>query len=108
MLALLLLLAGCQSRGEMERELRQELLQLRSVIDDYNYKNQHGPQSLQELVQAGYLREIPVDSCTGKRDWRTIPCEHYKAIPDHTTPGICDVKSACRKKAKDGTPYSTW
>jgi general secretion pathway protein G len=109
LIAFLLLLTGCQDRKQMESDLRLRLLEVRSGIDQYTYNKQHGPESLDELVRTGYLHEIPLDPCTGKADWTTITCQHYKAMPNDVMPGLCDVKSACKKKTKEGVaPYSTW
>ena len=48
-----------------ESVLRNNLTTLRNVIDEYTYDKQKAPQSLQDLVSAGYLREIPIDPITG-------------------------------------------
>ena len=106
----LLLLSGCMSRKEMEEYLRQDLLDIRSAIERYKTDKGQGPDALDELVRAGYLKQIPKDPCTGKRDWVLNSCEHYKAIPDpeHPERGICDVHSACRKENKHGEPYKDW
>jgi general secretion pathway protein G len=107
-MVMVLLLSGCMSRKEMEDTLRQDLLTMRAAIDQYTSDKQQAPQTLDDLVRAGYLKEIPKDPCTGKRDWMINSCEHYKAIPDNTEPGICDVHSACRKENKGGAPYKDW
>src|SRR3954451_6668897 len=106
----LLLLTGCMSRKEMEKELRDRLLFIRSSIDRYQMDKGRGPDTLDDLVRAGYLKEIPEDPCTGKPDWTINSCEHYKAIPDkeNPEPGICDVHSACKKENKGGEPYKDW
>src|SRR5438067_1151356 len=56
-----------------ESVLKQNLFTLRTVIDEYTYDKQKAPQSLQDLVQQGYLRGIPVDPMTGTDStWRII------------------------------------
>jgi general secretion pathway protein G len=109
-LTCLLLLGGCMSRAEMEERLRQDLLDLRSGIERFHSDKGQHPDTLDDLVRAGYLKQIPEDPCTGKRDWVVNSCEHYKAIPDPENPerGICDVHSACRKENKGGEPYKDW
>src|SRR3569832_883254 len=57
-----------------EAVLRQDLFAMRSVIDQYTMDKGKAPQSLEDLVQAGYLREIPVDPFTNARDtWQAQP-----------------------------------
>ena len=105
-----LALGGCMSRKEMEEQLRERLLLIRSSIDRYHNDKGRGPDTLDDLVRAGYLKQVPEDPCTGKRDWIVNSCEHYKAIPDkeNPEPGLCDVHSACRKENKGGEPYKDW
>ncbi|MCC7341628.1 MAG: type II secretion system protein [Bryobacterales bacterium] len=91
-----------------ESVLKQNLFTLRTVIDEYTYDKQRAPQSLQDLVENGYLREIPVDPITGSRtDW-IIVMEDAVASVDQTSPGIFDVKSASGDISLEGTPYNEW
>src|ERR1700753_440530 len=59
-------------RRSKESVLKNNLFTLRTVIDNYTYDKQKAPQSLQDLVSEGYLREIPIDPMTGSNNWRTI------------------------------------
>ena len=53
--------------------LKNNLFTLRQVIDEYTYDKKKAPQSLQDLVAAGYLRDIPIDPITNRIDtWHTI------------------------------------
>ncbi len=52
-----------------ESVLRQDLFQLRSLISQYTLDKQKAPQSLEDLVTAGYLKQLPADPTTGKADW---------------------------------------
>lgn len=89
-----------------ESVLANNLFTLRTVIDNYTYDNAKAPQSLQDLVSAGYLRAIPVDPITGSNQtWQTVPEDPSQAV-DQTNPGIWDVHSGSDKTALDGTPYS--
>jgi general secretion pathway protein G len=90
-----------------ESVLHSNLTTLRTVIDNYTYDKQKAPQSLQDLVTAGYLRAIPVDPMTGTADWRTIMEDVSQAV-DQSDPGIFDVKSTSDKISLDGTPYAEW
>jgi len=90
-----------------ESVLRQNLFTLRTVIDEFTYDKAKAPQSLQDLVSEGYLRQIPVDPMTGQADWNTI-MEDSVASVDQMQPGIFDVRSKSDKKSLEGTPYSEW
>jgi general secretion pathway protein G len=68
---------------------------------------QRAPQSLDELVSAGYLRELPKDPFTNAADWVPVQEDVYNSI-DQTQPGISDVHSAAPGTATDGTAYSSW
>lgn len=91
-----------------ESVLKQNLFTLRTVIDEYTYDKQRAPQSLQDLVEYGYLREIPVDPIVGTRtDW-IIVMEDAVASVDQTSPGIFDVKSSSGDVSLEGTTYNEW
>lgn len=91
-----------------EAVLRQDLFALRSVIDQYTMDKGKAPQSLEDLVQAGYLKEIPKDPFTNARDtWQTVQEDVLLSI-DQNEPGISDVKSGSNLSGSDGTPYSSW
>jgi len=90
-----------------EAVLKNNLFSLRTVIDNYTYDKQKAPQSLQELVSAGYLRDVPLDPMTGSKDWRTIMEDATQSV-NQTEPGIFDVRSGSDKTGLDGTPYSEW
>src|SRR3954471_15614990 len=60
-------------RNAREAVLRQNLFTLRSVIDQYSEDKEKAPQSLQDLIDAGYLKQIPVDPITHSREtWQTV------------------------------------
>ena len=91
-----------------ESVLKNNLFTLRQVIDEYTYDKKKAPQSLQDLVAGGYLREIPFDPITGSNDtWHTINEDALQSV-DQTEPGIFDVKSGSDKTGLDGTPYADW
>ncbi len=91
-----------------ESVLKNNLFTLRQVIDEYTYDKQKAPQSLQDLVSAGYLRDIPIDPITGtNQSWRTIMEDALQSV-NQTEPGIFDVKSGSDKTGLDGTPYADW
>ena len=91
-----------------EAVLRTDLFRMRDAIDQYYADKSSYPAGLQDLVSAGYIREIPEDPMTHSRDtWQTTQAE-----PDASTgssqPGIYDVKSGASGTALDGSSYSEW
>jgi general secretion pathway protein G len=90
-----------------ESVLRSNLATLRNVISQYTLDKQKAPQSLDELVTAGYLRQIPVDPMTREANWEVVQEDVMMAV-DQQDPGITDVHSASSANASDGTAYSTW
>jgi general secretion pathway protein G len=90
-----------------ESVLRSNLASLRSVISQYTLDKQKAPQSLDELVTAGYLRQIPLDPITHQPNWEVVQEDVMMAV-DQQDPGITDVHSASNETASDGTAYSTW
>lgn len=90
-----------------EAVLKNDLFTLRKTIDEYTLDKSQAPQSLDDLVSAGYLRSIPKDPLTGEANWEVEQCETYMSI-DQSATGICDVHSAASAQSSDGTAYSTW
>ncbi len=91
-----------------ESVLKNNLFTLRTVIDNYTYDKQKAPQSLQDLVTEGYLRDVPIDPMTGSNQtWKTIMEDASQSV-SQTEPGIFDVRSGSDKMGLDGTPYSEW
>ncbi len=91
-----------------EAVLRNNLFTLRTVIDEYTFDKKKAPQSLQDLVDAGYLRQIPVDPITGSNETWIVIREDALTAVDQTQPGIIDVRSGAQGISLDGTPYSEW
>ncbi len=91
-----------------EAVLRQDLKTMRDQIDNYTMDKEKAPQSLQDLVDAGYLRMIPKDPFTNSADtWQTESSDTLQSL-DQTEPGITDVHSGSSATGSDGTPYNTW
>jgi general secretion pathway protein G len=97
-----------------EAALKEDLYQLRSVIDQFHADRDRYPASLDELVSMGYLRQVPIDPVTRAADWVT---ETPEVTGDETEreseeagggQGIIDVHSASDQAALDGTRYSDW
>jgi general secretion pathway protein G len=92
-----------------EAVLKDDLYTLRKLIDEFTLDKQHPPTTLEELVDAGYLRGgVPVDPFTGSNEtWRT-DVEEVPLNPSQSASGIVDVHSGSDAIALDGTPYSSW
>jgi len=91
-----------------ESVLHNNLFAMRSAIDEYTYDKQKAPQSLQDIVTQGYLREVPRDPITGNSDsWKIIMEDSGQAV-NSTEPGIFDVRSGATGKSLEGTSYSDW
>ena len=91
-----------------EATLRQNLATLNKVIDQYTLDKQKAPQSLEDLVQAGYIKQIPIDPFTGKNDSWTVDQEDYSLSVDQQETGITDVHSGSTLISTSGTAYSSW
>jgi general secretion pathway protein G len=95
-------------RNAREAVLKEDLRVMRSAIDSYTMDKQKAPQSLEDLVQEGYLKVIPEDPMTKARDtWNTDTSDALHSL-DQTDPGIDDVHSGSQETGSDGQPYSTW
>ncbi len=90
-----------------EAVLRNDLYLMRSSIDQYTLDKQKAPQSLDDLVAAGYIKFVPKDPITNEANWATEQEDSVMAI-DQTQPGISDVHSSSSQVATDGSVYSTW
>jgi general secretion pathway protein G len=94
-------------RQANESVLKQDLFALRRSIDNYTMDKAKAPQSLEELVSAGYLRNIPKDPITNQQDWVPVQDDSLMSA-DQSEPGISDVHSASQGTASDGSAYSSW
>jgi len=91
-----------------ESVLKNNLFTLRTVIDEYTYDKQKAPQTLQDLVSDGYLRQVPIDPMTGTADsWKLIMEDSSNTV-NQTQPGVFDVRSGADGVSLEGTPYSEW
>jgi general secretion pathway protein G len=105
---------GCRATGpedeksvSLPREtvLRDNLYQLRKSIDVYSAERGALPQALDDLVKAGYIREIPDDPVTERKDWKVVIADDPNA---KGRKGIADVHSASAEKSSEGSLYSDW
>ena len=91
-----------------EAVLKEDLHVLRVAIDSYTVDKQKAPQSLDDLVQSGYIKVMPIDPFTKRSDtWMPVQEDTLMSL-DQTESGIDDVHSGSQETALDGTSYSTW
>lgn len=103
-------------RKANEAVLKTNLHTLRDTLDQYHGDKGHYPTSLEELVEAGYLRVVPVDPMTKSAEtWELVyeeldpeatPAE--TDLPESGEPGIYDIHSGSEALSLDGTPYNEW
>ena len=91
-----------------EAVLRSNLYTLRTLIDQYTADKLKAPQSLDDIVSAGYLRSLPKDPVTNRNDTWQVVMEDVSLFPEQTETGIFDVHSGSTATSTDGTPYSEW
>lgn len=91
-----------------EAVLREDLMTMRQAIDSYTVDKEKAPQNLEDLVQAGYLKQIPQDPITSRTDtWITSQSEDMTDV-NETQGGINNVHSGAQTLASNGTTYNTW
>jgi len=91
-----------------EAVLKDQLFTLRQLIDEYTLDKQAAPQSLEDLVTEGYLRELPRDPFTNSSTSWTTEMEDTMKSADQTQPGLVNVHSGSEKISLEGTAYNTW
>ena len=89
-----------------EAVLRNDLYDMRKLIDQYAADKGKLPSSLDDLISEHYMREKPVDPVTGKPDWQEITGEDPNSTSGES--GLIDVKSSSPDTSTEGTPYSEW
>jgi len=92
-----------------EAVLREDLQVMRTAIGSYTVDKQKAPQSLEDLVTAGYLKAIPKDPITQRTDtWITSQSDMMSSVDQTDAGGIDDVHSGAQLTATDGSSYNSW
>ena len=91
-----------------ESVLLNNLFTLRSMIDEYTIDKQKAPETLEDLVSEGYLRQIPEDPITGSNQTWKLIMEDTPIGGSNNSPGIFDVRSGSDKTGLNGKPYADW
>jgi general secretion pathway protein G len=95
-------------RHAHEAVLKEDLYTMRNAIDQYAQDKGKAPQSLDDIVSAGYMRAIPKDPFTGNNtSWQVVQEDVMQSL-DQTAPGITDVHSGSNLTSSEGTAYSSW
>jgi general secretion pathway protein G len=94
------------TQSARESVLRDDLFQMRKLIDQYASDKGQLPPSLDALVEAGYLRQIPIDPMTETRDWAVEMGQDPLSADGGQ--GVTDVHSTSTEQGSDGRPYSEW
>jgi general secretion pathway protein G len=95
-------------KSAKEAVLKEDLHVIRQQIDAYTNDKEKAPQSLDDLVSAGYMKSIPDDPMThSNTTWVTTTDDSVQSL-DQTDPGITDVHSGSSEQGSDGRPYSEW
>jgi general secretion pathway protein G len=90
-----------------EAVLKDNLQTMRSLIQQFTLDKQRAPQSLQDLVSSGYLRELPADITGSRETWVEVQEDTLLSV-DQQQPGIVDVHSGSELVSSEGTAYSSW
>lgn len=86
-----------------EAVLRENLRAMRDVIDKFHGDTGRYPDSLEELVDKGYLRALPIDPMTElSTSWQIVP------VPEGHKGAVYDLRSGAPGTAKDGRQYAQW
>ncbi|RRA47372.1 type II secretion system protein [Acidipila sp. EB88] len=95
-------------RSAREAVFNEDLHVMRQAIDSFTMDKEKAPQSLDDLVQSGYLKEIPKDPITQSRDtWVPDQDDSVESV-DQTSGGITNVHGGSAQAGTDGRPYSEW
>ena len=89
-----------------EEILKKNLRDLRIKIDEFAADKEKLPASIDDLVTAGYIREVPIDPVTGEKDWVMEMGED--TVAREGGQGVVDVRSNAQGAGSDGRPYKDY
>jgi len=91
-----------------EAVLLEDLFQMRRAVDAYFADHAVYPETLDALVEARYLRDLPRDPFTRRRDsWEAVPPE-FTDEGGFSPGGVYDVHSGSNIVGLNGIPYREW
>ncbi len=88
-----------------ETVLKENLWQIRRAIDQFTADKGKAPKSVDELVEAKYLREKPLDPITDNREWNEIQTDNSVS---EAMQGLENVKSTAVGEDSEGVPYDEY
>ena len=90
-------------RQAREWTLQQDLHVMRATLNQYTLDLRRRPQSLNELVETGYVRQIPADPMTKRNDTWVLEWSD-----DPKMPGIVNIRSSSNSISSKGSSYHDW
>jgi len=93
-------------RHSREVALQQDLRVLRDKISEYAEDKRCAPQSLEDLVTAGYIGIVPKDPITNSTSTWQLEFDDSLESIDQRCSGITNVHSGANGTTLDGVPYS--
>ncbi len=93
-------------RHARETVLKENLWQMRRAIDQYAADKGRLPQSLEDIVSAKYLHEMPIDPVEQKAEWDEIMGEDSLS-PDGEQ-GLINVRSTAEGTDSEGVPFKEY
>jgi general secretion pathway protein G len=113
--AAIAIIAACgEPKPAKSEAMRHNLSEMRKAIRDFRADKHRPPKVLFELVEAHYLRKIPVDPVTLKADWHVVTeqpvhIDDFSGAPPPTSaPAIVDVRSSASGTDLNGKPWSEY
>lgn len=86
-----------------ETVLRENLRGVRDLLEKFHADTGRYPDTLDELVEKKYLRQLPVDPVADSSTaWRVLP------PPEGYQGAVFDIRSSAAGTARDGTRYADW
>lgn len=89
-----------------ETILKEDLRTMRRMIDQYAADKEKLPQSLDDLVNEQYMRDVPIDPLTGQKDW--VVDMGDDTVSRDGGRGVVDVHSAAAGEGSDGIAYQDY
>jgi len=91
-----------------EAVLLEDLHTMRGAIEQYTNDKDKPPQSLEDLIGAGYMARIPKDPFTNSTEtWEPVMDDGANLV-SQTETGLVSVRSGSKLTGSDGTAYNTW
>ena len=91
-----------------EASLKEDLMRMRTAIDEYHTDKGEYPPALDDLVTNGYLRSLPADPITRSNASWLVEYAAWELVDEGEIAGVFDVHSGAEGNALDGTLYAEW